>query len=532
MDDYHFSKKEMDDYADASSTVRYSSLLKDFFVAKTIVIKYPSLKITIVDGKQEASVHAQNQNDKDEPLKVVLPLIIKPNGMLAFIENTYLHWRSNSARKYKYETLEREAMALMSFCRFCHGSQWSNPITNISEQLTYRSLTGNTEQGAPSLFGDFLFDHLQEIDVETGIVIKNGYAPSTAMFYVRVVASFYSWLMSSKILTINEDYKPYNKRQINFVRNNKDGGYGYIDEDMLSHLNSNEIIKVDTSDLVQRFVNSPLTNSVEAHKKLKPMTPDDRQLFAYYLDNKAPLELSLMSKLSIEVGLRVNEVITFPESQISDAHLDLDVIKVSIGEHNGCKTKFGTPRTVEVPSWLMEELLEYKFSDKRIATLEMKGIEFDENDNQIGNKAHGRLFTSRKGTPYAKNTFQHFISTARTYLNQAINDGILDIAKNELKDIASEVQIFHEEKRKLDHKAIPRWYYRPHDLRSTFATRWLLNESQDRNCPIEDLLDELAELMGHKSSIMTKKYINFLNEKMKRFNQAKNKNTLLTASLY
>ncbi|WP_372379458.1 tyrosine-type recombinase/integrase [Vibrio natriegens] len=527
MDDYGFTPLEIDDYADKSSTVKYSALTKDFLVVKTKVTKYPVLKISIVDGEQKPSIHAQNQKDKDAPLKVKLPLIVKPSGTLAFIENTFLHWRANSARQYKYSTLEREALALMDFCRYCHRSQWPNPTTNIKEQMTYRSLTGNTEQGAPSLYGDHLFDNLQEVDPETGIIIKDGYAPSTAMLYVRVVSKFYSWLISSNFLTINKDYMPYKKEWINFTKD-----YDYVNENMLSHLDSDKIVTVETSDLIARFANSPLTNSVEPHKRLKPMTPDDRQIFAHYLDHKTNRELKLMSELSLETGLRVQELITFPEKLISDEHLDLDIIKVRIGPHNGCKTKFGKARTIEIPSWLMKELFEYKLSDKRVEALEKAGIEVDEDNNQIGEEANGRLFISRKGLPYAKSTFQRFICDARTYLNQVINDGISPIVKDQIKDIPDEILEFHEKKRKLSHKSIPRWYYRPHDLRSTFATRWLLRESHKRNCPIGFLIDELSELMGHKSTSSTLKYINFINEKIKRFNQAKRKNTFITSALY
>ncbi|MEZ9156454.1 tyrosine-type recombinase/integrase [Vibrio sp. 10N.261.51.A3] len=527
IDAFGFTQDEIDKHADKSSTVKYSGLLKDFLVVKANVTKYPKLKISIINGEQKASIHAQNQKDKDEPKKIDLPLIVKPNGTLAFLENTYIHWRANSARKLKYSTLEREALALMDFCRYCSLSEWSHPVTNIKEQMTYRSLTENTEQGAPSLYGDHLFDSLQEIDPETGIVLKKGYAPSTAMLYVRVAAKFYSWLISCNFLTINKDYMPYKKELINFTKS-----YEYTNESMLSHLDSAKIITIETSDLIQRFANSPLTNSVEPHKRLKPMTPDDREMFEYYLKHEANKALSLMAKLSLETGLRGQELISFPETYISDEYLDLDFIKVNIGLHNGCKTKYGKPRTIEIPSSLMGELFEYKLSNKRMEALKKVGIELGEDDNQIGDNAHGRLFVTRKGFPYAKSTFQRFMSDSRSDINDAINKGLSKIVKDKLKEISREVINFHEEKRRLTHKAIPRWYYRPHDLRSTFATRWLLRESKERKCPIDLLIDELAELMGHKSNKSTEKYINFLNEKIKRFNQARKKNTFLTSVIY
>ncbi len=68
------------------------------------------------------------------------------------------------------------------------------------------------------------------------------------------------------------------------------------------------------------------------------------------------------------------------------------------------------------------------------------------------------------------------------------------------------------------------WYYRIHDLRSTFATHWLWQESQKRSVGYDFLMDELAELMGHASTSTTEKYIKFMNQLDDQINMAKAKN--------
>ncbi|MDK9758798.1 tyrosine-type recombinase/integrase, partial [Vibrio sp. D173a] len=88
------------------------------------------------------------------------------------------------------------------------------------------------------------------------------------------------------------------------------------------------------------------------------------------------------------------------------------------------------------------------------------------------------LFLSNKGEPYSANTLETHFSN------------------------------FRKQIREVDSS----WYYRIHDLRSTFATHWLWEESKERNVSYDYLMDELAVLMGHASTSTTEKYIKFMNK--------------------
>jgi integrase len=62
------------------------------------------------------------------------------------------------------------------------------------------------------------------------------------------------------------------------------------------------------------------------------------------------------------------------------------------------------------------------------------------------------------------------------------------------------------------------------DLRSTFATHWLLREADSRMMIFDLLISELADLMGHNSTHTTQKYINFMNSVTAKLEFAKRKN--------
>lgn len=115
-----------------------------------------------------------------------------------------------------------------------------------------------------------------------------------------------------------------------------------------------------------------------------------------------------------------------------------------------------------------------------------KSIEFDESKHQEVQN----LFVSSNGLPFNQNTLQSKFSDIRTSIQESYPD----------------------------------WYYRPHDLRSTFATHWLRDEADRRITVFDILIRELAVLMGHESTHTTQKYINFMNDLAAKMEYARRKN--------
>ena len=85
--------------------------------------------------------------------------------------------------------------------------------------------------------------------------------------------------------------------------------------------------------------------------------------------------------------------------------------------------------------------------------------------------------------------------------------------------------------RSLITKKHENWYYRVHDLRSTFATHWLRKHASERNLVFDLLVQELATLMGHESTKETEKYINFMNDRQAKLNFAARKNKVARSAL-
>ncbi|MCJ8352109.1 site-specific integrase [Moritella sp.] len=520
-------------------------LLHNFVVISVEVPVYPRLKLEITeDGEVKPNFIARHKAKKVDGKKVVftkkLSMILNLQGVPLLAENLFLHHKMQTTRKYA--TVQRKADALLAFSRFCYMSDWEND-RGIEEPMTYRSLTAEPEYGAPWLFGDWMFDNMHVRDPQTGIVIERGIAPSTAIFNIRTVAEYYGWLITNKMLIIREDYIPYRPEFFQVQKRWKGTSKQQItDKKILAHvLNSpkrnmprddddditdEETTMIATSDLVLRFTNYANELGVEAHEKLKPMIPSDRLIFESKLKKYEKKPTSLMCKLCSRVGLRVQEVVTFPEFVVRQPKFGEEVITISIGnEMNGCETKFNKTRAIEVPADLMQELYEYKLSDERMNFLEKHDVEVNKDFNQI--EHHGRLFvTNREAGSYSKNSLQYFFGEIRAEIIAELEEQIkfTDITSS----INPEVAEFHDELNRRRDKAIPLWYYRPHDQRSTFATRWLLTQHEKTGLPFEMLLDELKDLMGHKNIEMTRVYAQFLDTKIIRFNSAARKNAAAT----
>ena len=203
------------------------------------------------------------------------------------------------------------------------------------------------------------------------------------------------------------------------------------------------------------------------------MREDEKQIFLSYLsidDNNFELShdvKNLMLYTAIETGLRLEELATFPATEVRETSFHEKVVNVTISEvRNGCKTKFSKERTIQVPRHIMEILLQYKHSKARLAAQSRCNI-----------KHNGLFLNPREGLPFAPNTLETHFSDVR-------------------KEII---------------KKHPDWYFTAHDLRATYATHWLYREHAKRNLLFEVLIHELADLMGHTSTQMTEKYISYMN---------------------
>jgi integrase len=459
-------------------------IVKDFQNRKISVELSPKFSMSMDESTGEIKPKII-ENDKVR--KKLLTIIVDPDGKALEPHNSYLHNLLSTGAK----NTNTAAQALLSFTRY---------LTAINK--TYRDVTDDQYESPPWLYGDWLLDTLTVVDPATGKPENNnGYSISTARTYMGVVIGFYKWLHRENILAIDNDHKPF---EFKWVRINRGG---MVQHNMLAHITGRKAIEVQTNNLIKRF---PKVQSTPPWMKLKPLKPDDKALFLKYLNKEkgAGEVKSLMCRFALETGVRMQELVTIPEDKIVFPIGDIDT-PFTIGPANGCDTKFSKQRNIGIPYELMIELHEYKLSRYRVACLNRAGLELNKQEQQSAIKSdgyvepvsesrlHGRLFINEDGRPYSKNTIQSFISTTRKQIRNKHGD----------------------------------WYYRPHDLRSTFATEWLGEEVTKRKVVYDFLMQELAVLMGHENISTTLKYIDFMNATNTKIEHSASKNKVAKQAL-
>ncbi|CAH7104819.1 tyrosine-type recombinase/integrase [Vibrio splendidus] len=398
-------------------------------------------------------------------------IIITPDGTVVYPQSLYL------VSKLRGEAAVKDtgsiAKGLLAFTRYLdstHHYQTDQYGVEIPrEYLTYKTLSKYEEEGAPWRFADFLLANCNNIEGASG---DEAFSLSTARSYMSAVIRFYKWMQKYGYIKNDEQ---------NIVTHYTTGTMHQElnQHDMLAHTKSDSERTYEISSIMRMF---PKKENTPPHKKLKPMHSEHKALFNVYA-RSLPKATELIFRLCVDAGLRIDEAIHFPAHDIGKAdYSDLDAVPIKI-----TRTKGSKPRTVEVPITLYEELEVYKESHARIKNLNKRN-ELIQSGNELNTVEY--LFVSNKGIHYSGKTLETHFSNLRKKI------------------------------RELDSS----WYYRIHDLRSTFATHWLWNESQGRNVGYDYLMDELAVLMGHASTSTTEKYIKFMNKLDDQIDIAKAKN--------
>ncbi|EJE4205253.1 site-specific integrase [Vibrio parahaemolyticus] len=452
---------------------KYSDIYDDYQLLSIEVDTLAKLQISAsIDTESGEVTHSPylSPSNLESRLKKT-DIIIAPDGTVVYPQSLYLVSKLRGEGKVK--DTGSIAKGLLAFTRYLdstHYSQIDEDGNEIPpEYLTYKTLSRYEEEGAPWRFAEFLLANCNNIEGANG---DEAFSLSTARSYMSAVIGFYKWMQKYGYIK-NDDQNIVTHYTTGTVHQELN------QHDMLAHTKSGSNRTYETSNLMKMF---PKKENTPAHKKLKPMHPEHKALFNEYV-NSLPKATGLIFQLCVEAGLRIDEAIHFPAHDIGKAdYSDLDVVPIKI-----TRTKFSKPRTVEIPIELYEELEIYKESNARLTNLSKRN-ELAQSGEVLD--AVEYLFISNKGTPYSGNTLETHFSNLR----------------KQIREVDSS------------------WYYRIHDLRSTFATHWLWQESQKRAVGYDFLMDELAELMGHESTSTTEKYIKFMNKLDDQINMAKAKN--------
>ncbi|MEZ8130172.1 tyrosine-type recombinase/integrase [Enterovibrio norvegicus] len=405
-------------------------------------------------------------------------IIIAPDGSVVYPQSLYLVSKLRGEGAVK--DTDSIAKGLLAFTRYLNSTHYPQADDDGNEIppecLTYKTLTKYEEEGAPWRFAEHLLANCRAKEGATG---DEAYSLSSARSYMGAVIGFYKWMQKYGYLRNDDEHVLTHFSEVQSYE-------GINQHDMLAHTKSGLKRVYETSNIMKMF---PITNRTPSHQKLKPMSLCHKELFYRHID-ALPKAVRLMLRLCEESGLRIAEATHFPACDIGSKDCsELDVVPVHI-QH----TKKRKHRTVEIPLSLYEELEQFKESHQRQKNLTRRKELIDSKEEQ---DTTDYLFVSNKGRPYTENTLEvHFC---------ALRQQILAIE--------------------------PNWYYRIHDLRSTYATHWLWRESHERQVAYDYLMDELADLLGHTSTSTTEKYIKFMNKFDEQLQVAASKNHKINGGL-
>lgn len=465
----------------SQNLIQTASIDCDFRLLEIEVDTLAKLEITSQTNQHTAeaylyaSLTPSNLKSRHKKTKIILA----PDGSIVYPQSLYLVSKLSGEGKVK--DTGSIARALLAFTRFLDSTHYDQQEENGDvippRYLTYKSLSKYEEEGAPWQFAEFLLANCRHRNSFGDEALSLG----TARSYMNSVIGFYKWLQRFGYVRKDNEHVVTHYSKVK-IRMNE----GVNQHDMLAHTRPNNTREVDMSNIMKEF---PRADSTPAHRKLKPMSAEHDEIFEESV-KLLPEPFPLMFRLAKVTGTRIDELRHFPAHQIENVDTaDLDVVPINI-----TTTKGNKPRVIEVPIDIYEELEIYKFSKKRMRNID-KREKLIKSTKDIDKTDY--LFISNKGIKYSTNTLEKHFNALRKYI----------LSKH------------------------PNWYYRVHDLRSTFATNWLRVEAEYREVGYDFLMDELAELMGHSSTSTTEKYVKFMNEEHSQRSAARHKNNKFNTGL-
>lgn len=447
----------------------------DFCRVLVTVEKKPEVEFVIDEETGDVKPRIKQRKN---PALVTIPILIDPNGLNVVPANLFIRFKANNTDDL--QTLDSKMRALKSFYRFL----WR-------ERLTIYDVTDDPENGVVYLYRDHLLKNIkkEERDENDNVIIVGTYSPSTAMGYVNTIVRYFEFLHVERIVRFTKDYCPFEYTTKPVSKRKRS-----LDHDMLGHIKKgDEMIYVETTGLTKPFGS---VQPLETAHKLSPMLEDEKQVFYDNLDyedtnfQRHSEIKDLMLYTATETGLRVEELVTFPETVVRAPRPHEEYVSATISElRNGCMTKFNKERTIKIPRKLMIILNQYRTSKAREAHI------------QKGLLKHNALFVNpSNGLIFDTNTIQKHLGSIRRII-------IDNLEKQDSDD---------------------RWYFTMHDLRATFATHWLYEQHKKTGTIFDVLLDDLKTIMGHKDSATTQKYIKYMKTEEYWLMFAQQKNHYLT----
>jgi integrase len=378
-----------------------------------------------------------------------------------------LYLRNLSIGENRVEDSNTAAYAILAYYRFLHD-----------DGRKFDDLTPVPQDGPLFAFRYFLCEHLKSIDAEGNVF--GSFTTSTIKSYLGQISLYYEWLVNEELIEVSDE-----KRPLSYEWGTRNIG---TNDQLLAHVYRRGEIKFKKRDLTQSLPREQLPAD---HDAVNPLSDDSLIRFREET-KKLPNAHRLAYELQIQCGLRASETVSFSSHHIVRPD-ERKSYKCRIGpDIDGCKTKGRKIRTIKIPKSLMAELYEYLLSDERAKYCDSLDLESVKHP-----KERTRLFLTNRRGPYARSSLDGRFGEIRTSIRK---QGYT-----------------------FDHK--------DHDLRRTFATRWLARKSKDSGNSFFFCATELMRLMGHESFTSTQKYVKFLSKKSEQRKHAERTNKIAEEAL-
>lgn len=299
-------------------------------------------------------------------------------------------------------------------------------------------------------------------------------AHSTANTYMNQVKNFYLWTIHERYLRIKREQEAPFKMEFIQIRN----------QGMLAHLRPT--FTVETSDL---RIKVPKDSNSQNIRPLSPLSQESLDLLIAFLP-KTSEELRLQILLSIDTGMRIEEISSFTLDALSTAS------PVAESQHRfeltlcpqstGVQTKFDKSRRIEISIDLLEALREYQISERRLSRV-----------NKLYTKVSHPLLLKQSTIEALERCERH----EPLFISQQGNPMTRETIESRWIELRGEIQ-----------KVDTSFKHRFHDLRAAYGT-YRLSDLLDANLGTIESLELLMGWMGHNNESTTWKYLRFLKRK-------------------
>lgn len=401
-------------------------------------------------------------------LTPIMPTIIQSNGEVWEIASLYFikYLAINGSRDYK--TLLSIAYDLLDFYRFIEDCQHDN--VNF----------------------DWLYLPLEEEDR-----VINRYVSNLDRLYHRNLIK--SSTRSKKINSVVNFYKFSFKHKLFDKGVIKNGlPFQIIARNIrtVDSLGFSQIREVETTNLARPIAKKKDTvDGIKDGRVLHPIEPEYLSTIMQTLENHPSRAFQLFFKFALKTGARSQTISTIRVKHIKEILIQKTVLdnrlKLTVGNGTSIDSKFSSEMAIYIPYQLCLDLIEFTESQtwKDAARLSY----YDLTDNNY-------VFLTKRGTPYYTSKQEIYeLENSDHGLDQNIAVG--GTLKSQLISLIKMI--------KATHPDFPNFSL--HDLRATFALN-SLKKCIDLGWNNSQSLLHIKKLLGHKSTQVTERYLNYYHE--------------------